>query len=187
MRIEMHTIIEQIASGQMPMDEIPRWATPFMIHSVRAPLFRMPTIVVEAAKRPVEEQSAELIRHMPERKELPYYDRVNLYWFVEGYASDLSGGQIRGQAMLRVTATALAAERYRREHGHLPPLLTALTPVYLRAVPLDPYDGQPLRYRENAEGVVIYSIGSDGEGNGGEIDRQRLGIHRTDLGVQLWR
>jgi len=39
--------------------------------------------------------------------------------------------------------------------------LTALTPVYLTATPLDPFDGQPLRYRKQGDGYVLYSIGSD--------------------------
>jgi len=34
-------------------------------------------------------------------------------------------------------------------------------------MPDDPFDGQPLRYHRLDKGYVIYSIGSDGEDNGG--------------------
>ena len=35
------------------------------------------------------------------------------------------------------------------------------------AVPLDPYDGQPLRYRKDADKYVVYSIAENGQVDGG--------------------
>ena len=75
--------------------------------------------------------------------------------------------EANGLAQVRSAQTALAVERFRRAHGKLPENLDALVPQFLYAVPADPFDGQPLRYHHWEKGYVIYSIGSDGEENGG--------------------
>ena len=56
----------------------------------------------------------------------------------------------------------LAGERFRRAHnGALPTDLNELVPTYLPALPRDPFDGQPLRFKPRTTGYVVYSIGSD--------------------------
>ena len=49
-------------------------------------------------------------------------------------------------ARLRCAATACAVERYRLKHGKLPKDLNALVPEFMNKVPIDPFDGKPLRY-----------------------------------------
>ena len=71
-------------------------------------------------------------------------------------------------ALTRAAITSLATERYRLAEGRLPGKLADLVPEYLDAVPEDPFDGQPLRYRRREKGYVIYSIGKDGVDGGGE-------------------
>jgi hypothetical protein len=46
--------------------------------------------------------------------------------------------------------------------------LSELTPNYLDATLTDPFDGQPLRYRKQGAGYVLYSIGPDLKDNSGE-------------------
>ena len=58
-------------------------------------------------------------------------------------------------------------------------------PVYLAKVPLDPYDAAPLRYRRVDEGVVVYSLGPDGEDKGGKLEKDPSKAS-TDLGFRLW-
>jgi hypothetical protein len=70
-------------------------------------------------------------------------------------------------ANLRLATTALAVERFRLAHGKLPEKLDELVPQFLSAVPLDPFDGQPLRYHRLNKGYVIYSIGDDCHDDGG--------------------
>lgn len=77
---------------------------------------------------------------------------------------------VRNLAQLRAATTAMAVERYRLGHGVLPDRLDALVPAFLDAVPQDPFDGQPLRYKKLATGYVIYSVNDDGHDDGG---RQR--------------
>jgi len=92
----------------------------------------------------------------------------------------------RNQARLRCAMAGLAAERYRLKHGQWPDSLGELCPDFLATVPLDPYDGKPLRWRARRDGAIIYSIGPDREDNGGKLDRVLLVTPGTDLGFQLW-
>lgn len=94
-------------------------------------------------------------------------------------------------ATLRCAAVALACERYRRAEGTWPPQLENLVPQYLAAVPTDPFDGRSVRYRQLADGVVIYSLGQDGVDNKGKINRAinlywRSSFWGTDEGFRLW-
>ena len=71
------------------------------------------------------------------------------------------------QARIRLATTALAVEAFRRAQGHLPVALKELTPQFLAAVPTDPFDGAPLRYRLLPRGYIIYSVDADGHDDGG--------------------
>ena len=70
-------------------------------------------------------------------------------------------------ARTRTALASLAIERYRLATGRLPEKLGDLVPAYLDAIPQDPFDGKPLRYKKLVKGYVVYSIGEDGEDNGG--------------------
>jgi len=67
-----------------------------------------------------------------------------------------------------VAVTAIALKRYQLKHVNYPPNLNSLVPEFLPSVPLDPVDGQPLRYRRNADGTfLLYSVGENGKDDGG--------------------
>lgn len=60
-------------------------------------------------------------------------------------------------------------KRYQLDHGALPESLDSLVPEYLDAVPIDPYNNRPVRYRNGPEGAILYSHGyntSDEQGAG---------------------
>jgi hypothetical protein len=69
---------------------------------------------------------------------------------------------------------AISARQYEAARGELPAALADLVPEFLPAVPADPFDGQPLRMVATAEGLTIYSIGSDRKDDGGS-DPERKG------------
>jgi len=73
----------------------------------------------------------------------------------------------RANATAQVTATAIAAHRWRLKHGKLPPGLETLVPEFLLAVPLDPFDGKPLRWVIKGDELVVYSIGHNRVDDGG--------------------
>ena len=80
------------------------------------------------------------------------------------------------QTHLDLARAALAVERYRLATGALPAALDALVPQYLKEVPLDPFDGHPIRYTRQTSGYVLYSVDADGQDNAGreqtEEDRE---------------
>jgi hypothetical protein len=73
------------------------------------------------------------------------------------------------RASLNTAISAVAVERWRlTHHGAIPDLLKDLVPSFLPAVPIDPFDGQPLRFKRLPTGYVIYSIGADRQDDGGK-------------------
>ncbi len=89
-------------------------------------------------------------------------------------------------AFLRCGIAAVAVERYRLANGRWPNNLDELMPRYLSVVPLDPFDGQQLRYRRLEDGVLIYTIGAERKDDGGQRVRIRAGAPDVDVGFQLW-
>jgi hypothetical protein len=92
----------------------------------------------------------------------------------------------RQYASLRCLTALVAAERFRRARGRWPATLEELRPDFLAEIPLDPYDGKPLRYKRLADGVLVYTVGPDGTDDGGVLDRANSIRPGTDLGLQLW-
>jgi hypothetical protein len=71
-------------------------------------------------------------------------------------------------AKVRVTQMALAVERFRLTHANaLPDTLQELVPEFCASIPIDPFDGAPVKYKKLENGYVIYSIGADGKDDGG--------------------
>lgn len=75
--------------------------------------------------------------------------------------------------------TALAVELHRREHGAWPESLDELVPHRLPRVPIDRYDGGPIKYRLTPGGPVIYSIGVDRKDDGGRLPEGRDPVRRA--------
>ncbi len=72
-------------------------------------------------------------------------------------------------AARQMVVTSIAVKRYQLRHGMLPPDLNALLPDILPALPRDPVDGHPLRYRPNSDGTfLLYSVGDNAMDDGGD-------------------
>ena len=74
----------------------------------------------------------------------------------------------RSVARSACARTALAVERYRLGEGQLPDSLDQLIPTFVASIPLDPFNGQPLRFHHLDQGYVVYSVGVDLVDNLGE-------------------
>ena len=73
------------------------------------------------------------------------------------------------EAARQMAITAIALKRYQLKHGAYPTNLKSPVPEFLPKVPLDPVDGNPLRYRLNADGTfLLYSVGENGKDDGGD-------------------
>jgi hypothetical protein len=76
---------------------------------------------------------------------------------------------MRAETAKQMTETAIALKRYQLKYGKYPMDLDSLVPEFVSAVPLDPVDGQPLRYRLNSDGTfLLYSVGDNGKDDGGD-------------------
>lgn len=88
---------------------------------------------------------------------------------------------LRGTANALVARAAVALERYRLATGRLPQDLEDLVPTYLETVPIDPFDGRPLRYERHDPGYVVYSVGPDETDDNGTEHQTRPRGRREDL------
>lgn len=77
-----------------------------------------------------------------------------------------------------ITVAAIASERHRLEKGDYPESLPLLVPEYLEAVPSDPFDGQPLRFKKSQQEVVLYSVGINGVNDLGDATKDEKGVKR---------
>ena len=73
----------------------------------------------------------------------------------------------RGEAQWSVVRLALAVEKFRVKQGRWPQQPAEVAPEWILTVPLDPFDGKPLRMKRTERGLIVYSIGPDGNDDGG--------------------
>jgi hypothetical protein len=70
--------------------------------------------------------------------------------------------QIRNNVLL-----AFALAWYHADHDRYPKELAELSPNYLAEVPQDIFSGKPLIYRPTKDGYLLYSVGPNGQDDGG--------------------
>lgn len=76
--------------------------------------------------------------------------------------------EIRGRALHRAAEVLVAATRERLTQGSLPESIEALVPTRLPTVPRDPFtNGKPLHAKRADEAWIVWSVGPDGEDDGG--------------------
>jgi hypothetical protein len=68
----------------------------------------------------------------------------------------ISGVCRKANGRVRCAAVAIAAERYRRKAGHWPTRAGDLVPAYLRALPQDVLQNEPVRWGTAPEGFAVY-------------------------------
>ncbi|HQR06704.1 MAG TPA: PQQ-binding-like beta-propeller repeat protein [Gemmatales bacterium] len=90
------------------------------------------------------------------------------------------------RAGLRMAAALLAAERYRLETGKVPAGWNDLVPKYFPSIPIDPYDGRPIRWKTTPTGFLLYSVWMNKLDDGGVIRRTENGPPQTDFGVEFF-
>ncbi|MGO9243988.1 MAG: hypothetical protein ACLPT4_12775 [Verrucomicrobiia bacterium] len=117
---------------------------------------------VTAAKQPLPERlkTAQTIKQQAEQSADVLVNSRNHLSFL----SDVIARDAERIAYIRLLLAALGVEKYRLVNGLLPEKISDLAPA---EVPVDPFDGQPLRYKKLAKGYVVYSVGEDGVDNGG--------------------
>jgi hypothetical protein len=91
----------------------------------------------------------------------------------------------RSHAKQQCAIAALAVERFRRDTGAWPKSLEPLAPKYLDKLPEDPWTGKPLQLRPTGNGVVVYSVGPEGNLRGTFRDDAKASITHS-YEFRLW-
>ncbi len=98
---------------------------------------------------------------------------------------------VKSTARLACARAAIAAERFRLKTGRLPESIDELVPEQLDAVPTDPFDGQPMRFKTTDDGIVIYSVDENLTDDGGDLvethDNKGKRLRPRDVGFRLHR
>lgn len=90
-----------------------------------------------------------------------------LLMFIPAFDRVITVGD-RARLQADAMRTVIALHRFRLDRGRWPDGLDSLVPVYLGEVPIDRFDGQPLRYRLDDPGEpVLYSVGANRLDDGG--------------------
>jgi hypothetical protein len=96
----------------------------------------------------------------------------------------------RVQATLNLAIVACALERCRLGTGQYPDRLEALTPRFCAQLPVDPVNGEPLKYRRTDDGrFMLWSVGLNLKDDGGTIALDKKGKPAPDGkdGDWVWR
>lgn len=89
--------------------------------------------------------------------------------FSNGVYANTVSKTLGTEAARDVVVTAIALKRFQLKHGKWPETLSELTPEFVASVPIDPYDGKPLKYHPNGDGTfLLYSVGDDCVDDGGD-------------------
>jgi len=130
---------------------------------------------------------AQLMTRLIHAAEMPYYAALDEIEAVEHilenfslhrYLTDMSiphavtqfSRVAELQTEVDLARVGLLIELHHAEHGVYPEHLSALAPELGGAVPVDPFTGQPYRYRPEEDGFTLYSLGSNIQDNGGRHD-----------------
>ena len=85
-------------------------------------------------------------------------------------------------AIRRQAVIACALERYYLQNKSYPAALVELVPTLLAAVPADPMDDKPMRYRKTDDGrYMLWSVGFDLKDDGGKVNidpNDRSSVHK---------
>ncbi len=77
----------------------------------------------------------------------------------------------RAEQNLRNVEAAIGLARYRIDHsGAYPKVLVELVPDYLPDLPVDLFAAEPVQYRQEGAGFVLYSVGPNERDDGGVLE-----------------
>lgn len=101
------------------------------------------------------------------------------------YPVDLSRNVNRAMVHIPILRLQTALLLYKREHGAFPPDLASLIPAFLDEIPLDPYDGKPIRYDPVRQ--ILWSVNENGIDHGGSREGSPIPHRQQDLVFDILR
>jgi hypothetical protein len=92
----------------------------------------------------------------------------------------------RTEALIRLLEIDLAVRAYHQEQGAAPDSLAFLIPRYLAKIPVDPFSGRLPIYRQQGDDTWrLYSVGPDGQDDGGSPIRQFRATSQGDMTLDV--
>ena len=140
------------------------------------------SLFVVATRKQMTEKVDELYSKIEERFPVPYhlqnYDEIEeeissvgiKYIMIDQLfpaIQQVNAALSRAVANQHGVTAGIAVMRYRRDHGEYPESLEVLIGEYLEEMPIDQLNGQPLNYVRTEDSFKIYSVGHDGDDDGG--------------------
>jgi hypothetical protein len=144
-------------------------------------VLRRCTELVTIAREPAEQRAALLAQwdKRPARLSSP------MFFLFDG-GRHLEESELLVRAHIRCMTVILAMERFRLKLDRWPEDPSDLVPVFLTHLPIDPYDGKPVRVKRADGHWIVYCIGPDRLDNGGMLDPEDVKREGTDVGYCLW-
>jgi len=130
-------------------------------HADYLELMRKTVHLLEGPYEPGESAAYQEIRDLAFRYPLTYELGIMGTWLKQWHC--------RMAGDVRVTRAGLALLRYQQAHGAFPGTLETLNLEGL----VDPYNEEPLRYRVEGDGFLVYSVGVDLKDNNGLLEQPR--------------
>jgi hypothetical protein len=166
-----------------PWSRFAWWNYRGYIPADRALFLSWMTQAVEYARLPIHGQAAAFSTLVVPDKN-PRHTLTNLFLPA---AERVANAHWRTTAEARCAVVGIACERFRQQKGRWPNELAELVPAFLPAVPLDPYDGLPLKLAKLDDGIVIHSVGKyDPAASVKTWGRRPELPEGIDFGFRLW-
>lgn len=157
-----------------------------LIPGDHAKTLELTTRYLDAAKLPHHEQLA-VMNAVPIPPGPPEDFRYILTRLLLPACHKVAEAGLRARAELLAAATGVACERYRQKHGRWPRDPAELTPTFLPAVPLNPFDGKPISYRVSEDRVAVYFFWADSPRKTDFLPEDlRDGPSGATFGSRLW-
>jgi hypothetical protein len=204
-RAGLNYLLENVQEGKVTFGEYRRLMTGaaagFAVLGTQAPngiMLEMNTVRMYLNMRGERAQMLHYLNEIVELAKLPPWEALDAieakdtalgknppYWtFLLSVVNKICRADVRAKAVLRTAYTALAMERFNLATGRWPDKVQDLVPLYLSEVPLDPFDGVPLRLIRKGHAIIVYSVGPDKEDNGGAVDLNPS-VKGSDIGFVL--
>jgi hypothetical protein len=159
---ELGTVLGDIGSSEATarwvMNAYRRLARP-VFHLDHASYLRTLHQFTEGLKTPLVTQDEASLEEKLEQSPRAYY----LFRLLVPALDRIRVLHIQALADLRLTRLGMGLLQHRQDHGTFP---ETLAPLLSEAV-ADPFTGEPMRYRRQSAGFLLYSLGPDREDNGG--------------------
>ena len=130
-----------------------------IILAAREPDFAKRLSLIDQIKQKYTEPSDGILARLRADKRMAQIEVPNLMRVLEQFD--------RAEAQAQNARQVMALKRYKQTHGQYPDTLQQLISGDFKALPIDPFNGEPYHYKKEGEGFLLYSIGPNRVDDGG--------------------